>query len=971
MLHRRFALSAAALAAASLLGVCSFAAAGDAPGLVGEYYQLKEGGFANVEGKTPFLVRVDKRIDFPDTNGDFYKTKLSQNFLAVWTGSLKVDTAGETTFYLAVDDGARLSIDGKVILEDITSNGIAEKSAKVDLTAGEHAIKVEFYQKGGGSAVVLSWQTPGEKREPIPAKAFSHDKAAEQVTWNEKAWKKARGADGGATAWDNLDYGPFLSASIQADFPADNMTYKGVAVKLGKVKVGDEEQDASMCFDTQLCRVSAGWTGGFLHLKNVAFTGDHGPCPTVAGDVKFGTRNAIVWAQKDGSFTDPRIALDGEPFGGMPRDYLHYKGLYRHGDQVIFSYSVNGMDVLDLPGVKQFTKGAGFTRTFSVGASDVTQTLIVADVDGDQLIAVGSEKSGVITHGPDTLIIYSAGQVAGTKFTAADITNGKGKEIRFSIPPHAKAESFELVIYDGPTGDGPPEESGKGGNNHESDIPDLATLTKGGPAHWATEMPATGKLQVEPTREAAKAAYVLDEVGYPDIPSNWPRLRFSGFDFFPDGKSAAVCTWNGDVYIVKGIDDTLEHLTWRRIAGGTFQTLGLKIIDGKIYVHGRDQITILHDLDGDGEADFYENFNNDVAITDHFHEFAFDLQTDKEGNLYTIKAGGVNPGGQGFQRPITRDHGTLMKISKDGSKLEVIATGFRAPNGMCVREDGQAVTGDNQGTWVPNDRLNWIKPGMFCGVVDLAHRKVPPTTTDNPLCWFIYPGWDNSCGDPVFVTSDKWGQPKGDLFYLSYGQTSLMHILPEEKDGQMQGGAVRFPWHFESGSMRARFNPVDGQLYVCGFQGWQTNAHKPTAFERVRYTGKKSYMPTGMHVKDNGIELTFAEPFKKDSVEDAGAWAVEEWNYNWTGSYGTPEVKVSDPKQRGHDTVEVKSVKLSADGKTIFLEMPSIQPVMQMLIRGKALEAVDGTPVDVEVANTINTVKGKTLVVEVGKVEMK
>ena len=97
-----------------------------------------------------------------------------------------------------------------------------------------------------------------------------------------------------------------------------------------------------------------------------------------------------------------------------------------------------------------------------------------------------------------------------------------------------------------------------------------------------------------------------------------------------------------------------------------------------------------------------------------------------------------------------------------------------------------------------------------------------------------------------------------------------MHILPEEKDGQMQGGAVRFPWHFESGSMRARFNPGDGQLYVCGFQGWQTNAHKPTAFERVRYTGKKSYMPTAMHVKDNGIELTFAEAFKKDSVEDAG-----------------------------------------------------------------------------------------------------
>jgi hypothetical protein len=260
---------------------------------------------------------------------------------------------------------------------------------------------------------------------------------------------------------------------------------------------------------------------------------------------------------------------------------------------------------------------------------------------------------------------------------------------------------------------------------------------------------------------------------------------------------------------------------------------------------------------------------------------------------------------------------------------------------------------------------------MFCGVVDLAHRSTPPTMTDNPLCWFIYPGWDNSCGDPIFVTSDKWGQPKGDLFYLSYGQTSLLHILPEEVDGQMQGGATRFPWHFETGAMRARFNPVDGQLYECGFTGWQTNSRKATAFERVRYTGKKSYQPTALHVKDTGIEIVFAEPMKKDSVEDAGAWSIEEWNYIWADEYGSSDVKASDPKKNGHDSLDVKSAKLSADGKTVFLEIPNLTPVMQMLIKGSALEAADGTPVDVEIANTINAVKGKKLVVEVGKVEAK
>ena len=78
------------------------------------------------------------------------------------------------------------------------------------------------------------------------------------------------------------------------------------------------------------------------------------------------------------------------------------------------------------------------------------------------------------------------------------------------------------------------------------------------------------------------------------------------------------------MWVCSGIDEKLEKLTWRRFASGMFQTLGLRIIDGKVYTLGRDQITRLHDLNADGEADFYENFNNDVAITPGFHEFQFD-----------------------------------------------------------------------------------------------------------------------------------------------------------------------------------------------------------------------------------------------------------------------------------------------------------------------------------------------------------
>ncbi len=50
---------------------------------------------------------------------------------------------------------------------------------------------------------------------------------------------------------------------------------------------------------------------------------------------------------------------------------------------------------------------------------------------------------------------------------------------------------------------------------------------------------------------------------------------------------------------------------------------------------------LLHDLNGDGETDFYECFNNDHQVTEHFHEFAMGLQTDAEGNFYYAKAAGT------------------------------------------------------------------------------------------------------------------------------------------------------------------------------------------------------------------------------------------------------------------------------------------------------------------------------------------
>ena len=87
-------------------------------------------------------------------------------------------------------------------------------------------------------------------------------------------------------------------------------------------------------------------------------------------------------------------------------------------------------------------------------------------------------------------------------------------------------------------------------------------------------------------------------------------MRTSGLAFFSDGR-LAVGTLSGDIWIVSGINDDLENVTWQRFAAGLYEPMGMKVVDGILTVGCRGRIVKLHDYNNDGEADFYEAFHNE------------------------------------------------------------------------------------------------------------------------------------------------------------------------------------------------------------------------------------------------------------------------------------------------------------------------------------------------------------------------
>ncbi|MCA8964090.1 MAG: hypothetical protein KDC48_04360 [Planctomycetes bacterium] len=517
--------------------------------------------------------------------------------------------------------------------------------------------------------------------------------------------------------------------------------------------------------------------------------------------------------------------------------------------------------------------------------------------------------------------------------------------ILMKVPPHAKKLRVQLVMT-------------AGDERHLEAVTPRLMLDKAVPAlptapakaRWGDPIETKGVLG------DADGPFAVDTITIPLENRFGSRMRTGAFDFFSDGR-AAVSTWNGDVWVVSGIDDKLEHLQWKRFATGLFDPLGLRIVDDVVYVHGRNGLTRLHDTDGNGEADFYECFNNDVMITHAFHEFAFDLQTDAEGNFYFSKGGPVNPGGRGFMT-IAPHHGTIMKVSKDGSRLEVIASGLRAPNGIGVSPTGIVTSGDNEGTFMPRCRLNWIEqPGFYGGVKDTAHRTPVPDEPDLPLCWMPMEV-DNSSGGQVWVTGKGWKDLDGRLLHFSYGTCSTYLVLTERVDGRIQGGVVRLPANYSSSCMRGRFGP-DGQLYVIGLQGWQTSAAREGGFHRVRRTEQPLGLPIALRTCDKGVYLTFAEELDPETANDPDSFGVEIWNYLYSPNYGSPEISVLHPERKveqgkpNRDPLKVTGAKLSPDGKTVFLAIEGMQPVNQMKITWN-VDTKAGATLKGELHNTIH-----------------
>ena len=426
-------------------------------------------------------------------------------------------------------------------------------------------------------------------------------------------------------------------------------------------------------------------------------------------------------------------------------------------------------------------------------------------------------------------------------------------------------------------------------------------------------------------------------------------LEVGGMGFWDDG-TLVMCTRRGEVWLYK--DGNFKQ--W---AFGLHEPLGL--LPGKqneIYVVQRGELSRIEDTDGDREADVFETLTQSWGYTGNYHEYAFGLVRDKEGNFYGNLGLGFKNGGDEFKgrwlgSPMSvKYRGWVFKITPKGEFVP-FASGLRAPNGIGMSPAGDIFTTDNQGSYIACGWLIHATKGDFLGHPS-GLRYDPRYKGQKPWEWsrekllalrkrpavFIPHGkLGSSTSEPTWdTTGGKFGPFAGQVLVGDVQQAKLNRVALEKVDGEFQGAVFPFihGGGYGPGTTRTVFDK-NGVLWVGQTgRGWAAGE----GLQKITFTGKTPHMIHSMNLTKTGFRLTFTKPVKPEAASTIGNYSLKHFEMNWHRGYGTRPSKQTQ-------VTPTKAI-VSPDGLQVELVLPELatEKIYELNIAG--LDATDGSKLE-------------------------
>jgi hypothetical protein len=182
------------------------------PGMDVDYYDGAFDLLPDFDALTPYASDVVSSINFASTMGDFITSGRAEDVGAVFSGYIDIPETGLYTLYTNSDDGSKLYLGDDEIVNNDGLHPMQEVGTQVALQAGTHALRVDFFERGGGAGVIMSIRGLDGVKRVVTAGEFSRPVDC-RVDFD---------GDGALTIFDFLAYqNAFDAGDPVADFDGD------------------------------------------------------------------------------------------------------------------------------------------------------------------------------------------------------------------------------------------------------------------------------------------------------------------------------------------------------------------------------------------------------------------------------------------------------------------------------------------------------------------------------------------------------------------------------------------------------------------------------------------------------------------------------------------------------------------------------------------------------------------------------
>ncbi|MCT4352280.1 RICIN domain-containing protein [Streptomyces sp. Je 1-79] len=433
--------------------------------------------------------------------------------------------------------------------------------------------------------------------------------------------------------------------------------------------------------------------------------------------------------------------------------------------------------------------------------------------------------------------------------------------------------------------------------------------------------------------------------------------QVSAMDWLPDGR-LAVATWGGsqntagEVYLLDNVtgDTGPNKVTAKKIAQGLKESMGIKHVDGKLYVSQKHELTELNDTDGNEVIDQYRTVAT-WPFGGNFHEFAFGL-LHQDGFFYLNLSVAINYGGATTDPQPAANRGTTIKVNKATGAVSSIVGGLRTPNGIGWGPGGDLFVTDNQGGWLPSPKLVHIKQNRFFNHYTNPDGPFDAQPVTKPVLWLPQNEIANSPSTPLLLEEGPFA---GQMLFgdVTYGGIQRGYL--EKVGGEYQGAVFRLTQGLEAGVTRISVGP-DGALYAGGLGAggnWGQEGKLSYGLQKLTPTSSHAFDIRAMRAVTGGFELEYTQPLSADTANGLAAkYKIKQWRYVPTAEYGGPKVD--------EETLTAQSATLSGDGRTVTLKVPGLKADRVVHVRSpRPFSSQGGDPLwSTEAWYTLNQLPG-------------